>query len=100
MTVYVSLGNEVKVQAPVGPEATNVQVKTDEVSTPVAVIVTAVSVSRPDKLNVGVEFEVMLSVEDEPVSDAAARSGAFGVGGVIETVPELTGERLPLISTV
>ena len=46
----------------------------------VAVIVTVSPSVAPFVPTVGVVSDVVLSVDDDPVSDAASRSGVFGAG--------------------
>ena len=65
----------------------------------VAVTVMVAPTVRPLKSNVGVLSAVVLSVDDVPVSDAAARSGADGVAGVNVTSPADAAEMFPARST-
>jgi hypothetical protein len=80
-------------------EATNVQVTAGPLDG-VAVTVTLAPTVSPAKVKVGVASAVVLSVFEDPVSDAAVRSGAgVGVLGVTVTVPEEAKDKLPMAST-
>jgi len=65
----------------------------------VAVTVAVSPVEPPSTENVGVVSEVMLSVDDVPVSEPAARSGAPGAEAAVESTvmprPELAADWLP-----
>ena len=64
----------------------------------VALIVTVLPLLPPLPVNVGVVSLVMLSVSDEPVSDAAARSGAvLGADGGVEMVRGSEEEALEVL---
>jgi hypothetical protein len=66
----------------------------------VAVTVTLAPTVSPAKVKVGVASAVVLSVFEDPVSDAAVRSGAgVGVLGVMVIVPAEASDRLPVAST-
>jgi hypothetical protein len=55
----------------------------------------------PATSKVGVVSTVLLSVDEDPLSDPACKSGAgVGVGGSIVTVPLEAAERLPAASSV
>ena len=60
----------------------------------VAVMVAVLPLLPPLTENVGVVSFVTLSVSDEPVSDAAARSGAVGADGGLEIVRASDDEEL------
>ena len=65
-----------------------------------AVTVTVAPTVNPAKLKVGVLSEVILSEFDDPVSEAAARTGAgVGVVGTTVKVPAEGVEMLPAAST-
>ena len=85
-------------QEPVVADAVKVQVSAEPLAG-VAVSVTVAPTVKPVRSNVGVLSAVVLSVEDAPVSDAAARSGADGVAGVNVTVPAEAAEIFPARST-
>jgi hypothetical protein len=79
---YVPFGSVENVHEPVDPDAVNVQVTGLPVEG-VAVTVTDAPEVRPDKSRVGVLSAVELSVDDEPRSDPAARSGTEGTAIVV-----------------
>jgi hypothetical protein len=90
---------EEKLQEPVEPEAVKVQV-TGEPTDGVAVKVTIAPEVSPATSKVGVLSAVVLSEFDEPVSDAACKSGAgVGVGGRTVTVFVDAPERFPAPSS-
>lgn len=63
-----------------------------------AVMVTVAPVTNPVRLIVGVLSAVMLSVEDIPVSDEAARSGTEGALTLVLKAISETNEILPALS--
>ena len=86
-------------QEPVVAVAVNVQV-TGVPLTGVAVTVINAPTVKPAKSKVGVLSEVVLSEFEDPVSDAAARTGAgVGVEGATVKVPLEAAERFPAEST-
>ena len=64
----------------------------------VAVIVTVAPVSNPVRLIVGVLSAVMLSVDDIPVSEEVARSGAEGALTLVLNATSETKEIFPALS--
>jgi hypothetical protein len=66
----------------------------------VEVTVTTVPVSSPVKLNFGVFTEVILSVFEEPLSEAESKSGALGAGGTIEIAFADWADKFPALSLV
>jgi hypothetical protein len=91
---YVPFGSVENVHEPVVPDAVNVQVTGLPVEG-VAVTVTDAPEVRPDKSRVGVLSAVELSVEDEPRSDPAARSGTEGTAIVVVIETSETAEVPP-----
>ena len=77
--------------------ATNTQVTADPLAG-VAVIVTVAPVSNPVRLIVGVLSAVMLSVDDIPVSEEVARSGAEGALTLVLNATSETNEIFPALS--
>jgi hypothetical protein len=99
LTEYVPLSIDAKVQVSDIAVATNMQVTAGPLAG-VAVTVTLAPTVSPAKVKVGVASAVVLSVFEDPVSDAAVRSGAgVGVLGVMVIVPEEASDRLPVAST-
>ena len=99
LTEYVPLSIVAKVQFSLVAVATKVHVTADPVAG-VAVTVIFAPTVNPAKVNVGVASAVALSVFEDPVSEAAVRSGAgVGVLGVTATVPVDTCEKFPDAST-
>ena len=60
-----------------------------------ALIVTMSPVCTPETPMSGVVSDVVLSVDDEPVSDAASRSGSEGLLGVVVSITMLRGADAP-----
>ena len=60
-----------------------------------ALIVTMSPVCTPETPMSGVVSDVVLSVDDEPVSDAASRSGSEGLLGVVVSMTMLSGADAP-----
>ena len=94
LTEYVPFVSAEKVHEPVDPDAVNVHVTGLPVDG-VAVIVTEAPDVRPDKSKVGVLSAVELSVDDEPRSDPAARSGTEGTAIVVVIATVETVETPP-----
>jgi hypothetical protein len=94
LTEYVPFVSAEKVHEPVDPVAVNVQVTGLPVEG-VDVTVTDAPEVRPDKSTVGVLSDVELSVDDEPRSDAAARSGTDGTAIVVVIATLETAEIPP-----
>ena len=61
----------------------------------VAVIVTVSPVCAPETPMSGVVSDVVLSVDDDPVSDAASRSGSEGLLGVVVSMTMLRAADAP-----
>jgi hypothetical protein len=70
------------VQEPVVATAVNTQL-TGVPLAGVAVSVTVAPTVKPERSKVGVLSAVVLSVDEEPVSEASAKSGAEGVEGFV-----------------
>ena len=94
LTEYVPFVSAEKVQEPVDPDAVKVHVTGLPVDG-VAVTVTEAPEVRPDKSKVGVLSAVELSVDDEPRSDPAARSGTDGTAIVVVIATFETAETPP-----
>ena len=60
-----------------------------------ALIVTMSPVCTPETPMSGVVSDVVLSVDDDPVSDAASRSGSEGLLGVVVSMTMLSGADAP-----
>ena len=94
LTEYVPFVSAEKVQEPVDPDAVKVHVAGLPVDG-VAVTVTEAPEVRPAKSKVGVLSAVELSVDDEPRSDPAARSGIDGTAIVVVIATFETAETPP-----
>ena len=94
LTEYVPFVNAEKVHEPVDPDAVNVHVTGLPVDG-VAVTVAEAPEVRPAKSTVGVLSAVELSVDDEPRSDPAARSGTEGTAIVVVIATFETAEVPP-----
>ena len=60
-----------------------------------ALIVTMSPVCTPETPMSGVVSDVVLSVDDEPVSEAASRSGSEGLLGAVVSITMLSGADAP-----
>ena len=60
-----------------------------------ALIVTMSPVCTPETPMSGVVSDVVLSVDDDPVSDAASRSGSEGLLGAVVSITILRGADAP-----
>ena len=60
-----------------------------------AVIVTVSPVCTPETPTAGVVIDVVLSVDDEPLSDAASRSGSDGRLGAVVSMTMVKGDDAP-----
>ena len=60
-----------------------------------AVIVTVSPACTPETPTVGVVTDVVLSVDDEPLSDAASRSGSDGRLGAVVSMTTVKGADAP-----
>jgi hypothetical protein len=61
----------------------------------IAVMVTMSPVCTPETPISGVASDVVLSVDDDPVSDAASRSGSEGLLGAVVSMTRLRGADAP-----